>query len=162
MERCKDSATGLTAGPNQSAVCQCLELVRRHGLCPCVRFRGRVRLQWDALRLGAAIDCFPCLRVSSTYLREPFTHAGLSLACTCIAHAAWAYRRRRNACVARRELFSLALDLDFVLARSLSFSLARSLSFSLARSLLLSLSLSHTHTNLLGAIILILMSSDSD
>ena len=88
MERCMDSATGLTAGPNQSAVCQCLELVRRHGLCPCVRFRGRVRLQWDALRLGAAIDCFPCLRVSSTYLREPFTHAGLSLACTCIAHAA--------------------------------------------------------------------------
>ena len=88
MERCKDRATGLTAGPNQSAVCQCLELVRRHGLCPCVRFRGRVRLQWDALRLGAAIDCFPCLRVSSTYLREPFTHAGLSLACTCIAHAA--------------------------------------------------------------------------
>jgi len=58
------------------------------GFCPCVRFRGRVRLQWDALRLGAAIDCFPCLRVSSTYLREPLTHAGLSLACTCIAHAA--------------------------------------------------------------------------
>ena len=52
--------------------------------------------------------------------------------------------------------------LDFVLARSLSFSLARSLSFSLARSLLLSLSLCHTHTNMLGAIIAILMSSDSD
>jgi len=55
--------SGMTAGPNKSVVCQCLELVRRHGLCPCVRFRGRVRLQWDALRLGAAIDCFPCLRV---------------------------------------------------------------------------------------------------
>ena len=55
-ERCKDSATGLTAGSNQSAVCQCLELDRRHGICPCVRFWGRVRF--------------------------------LSLACTCIAHAA--------------------------------------------------------------------------
>ena len=56
MERCKDSATGLTAGSNQSAVCQCLELDRRHRLCACVRFLGRVRF--------------------------------LSLACTCIAHAA--------------------------------------------------------------------------
>jgi len=43
MERCKDSLTGLTAGSNQSEVCQCLELDRRHGLCPCVRFWGRVR-----------------------------------------------------------------------------------------------------------------------
>ena len=45
MERCKDRTDGW-----------CLELDRRHGLCPCVHFWGRVRF--------------------------------LSLACTCIAHAA--------------------------------------------------------------------------
>ena len=49
-------------------------------------------------------------------------------------------------------------------SRSLAFFLSRSLAFFLSRSLApsLSLSLSQSHTNLLGAIILILMSSDSD
>jgi len=58
------------------------------------------------------------------------------------------------------------LDVAFSVSHSISisFSHARFLSLSHARSFSLSLSLclSHTHTNMLGAIILILMPSDSD
>jgi len=58
MELCKDSATGLKATFNQSAVCQCLELNRRHGLLPCVHFWGRVRflsLSWTYIAHVACV-----------------------------------------------------------------------------------------------------------
>ena len=48
------SATGLTARPYQSVGCQCLELVSSTRLCSYVRFQGRVRWNWDALRPSAA------------------------------------------------------------------------------------------------------------
>jgi len=147
MERCKDSATGLTAGPNQSAVCQCLELVRRHGLCPCVRFRGRVRLQWDALRLGAAIDCFSCLRVCPAPTCASPSH---TQGCHLPARALPMPPGLTDGGVTHalpdvNSSLSHSISISFSLARFLSLSLARFLSLSLAR-FSLSLSLIHTQT----------------
>jgi len=69
--RPKDSATGLTAGSNQSAVCQCLELDPRHGLCPCVRFWGRCALSVTCLH----VHC-PC-RVRSIRTCLPGHYSGV-------------------------------------------------------------------------------------
>jgi len=66
MERCKDSATGLTTDSNQSAVCRVLELDRRHGLCPCVRFWGRVRFLSLACTCIGHVACVLCARVCRT------------------------------------------------------------------------------------------------
>ena len=89
-----------------------------------------------------------------------------SVSQTCSRHRLCAPGLQTCACgtgLADRRLTHALLDVAFSLmtgSRFRSCSLAFFLSRTLAPSL--SLSLSHTHTNMLGAIILILMPSDSD